>query len=120
MTGVQTCALPIFEAHENTIENVVGNVVANFFLYHKTMKNIGVKVFKGTEPIFLAFEGENVNIDTGILSLKAQQKFKLQNTYKSRVKFHARLLETAKYFVSVAYMKPVKTKEVESFIESLA
>jgi uncharacterized protein YbcI len=39
------------EAKENTLENVIGNVVGNFFLYHKTMKNIKVKVFKSTEPI---------------------------------------------------------------------
>jgi len=109
----------VIQVEQNTTENVIANVVGNFFRYHKTMKNIGVKVFKGSEPILLKFEAENINVDLGLLSLKVQQRFKLQNNYKSRVKFHTRLLETTKYIVETAYMKPIKTKDVETFIESL-
>lgn len=106
-------------AKEDTLENVVGNVVGNFFMYHKTMKNIGVKVFKGSEPVLLRFEAENINVDLGLLGFKVQSKFKLQNNYASRVRFHKRLLETAKYIVEMSNMKALKTKDVEAFIESL-
>jgi hypothetical protein len=107
------------EVKENTLENVIGNVVGNFFLYHKTMKNIGVKVFKGSEPCLLRFEAENVNVDLGLLGFKVQSKFKLQNNYASRVRFHARLLQTAEYIVEMSKMKALKTKDVAAFIESL-
>ena len=109
----------IVSVERDTIEDVVGNVVGNFFRYHKTMKNIGVKVFKGTEPILLRFEAENVNVDLGMLGLKVQQKFKLQNNYESRVRFHARLLETTRYILETSYQKPIKAKDVQAFIESL-
>lgn len=107
------------EARENTLENVIGNVVYNFFMYHKTMKNIGVKVFKGSEPILLRFEAENVNVDIGLLGFKVQNRFKLQNTYKSRVKFHKNLLEITNLIVKMSTMKAVKTKDVEGLIEDL-
>jgi hypothetical protein len=83
------------------------------------MKNIGVKVFKGSEPVLLRFEAENVNIDLGLLGFKVQSKFKLQNNYESRVRFHARLLQTAEYIVKMSNMKALKTKDVAEFIESL-
>jgi hypothetical protein len=107
------------EVRENTLENVIGNVVGNFFMYHKTMKNIGVKVFKSSEPVLLRFEAENVNVDLGLLGFKVQSKFKLQNNYESRVRFHARLLQTAEYIVKMSNMKALKTKDVADFIESL-
>lgn len=107
------------EARENTLENVIGNVVYNFFMYHKTMKNIGVKVFKGSEPCLLSFEAENVNVDIGLLGFKVQNRFKLQNNYKSRVKFHKNLLEITNLIVKMSTMKAVKTKDVEGLIESL-
>jgi hypothetical protein len=107
------------QIEQNTYENTIANVVGNFFRYHKTMKNIGVKVFKGSEPVLLRFEAENINIDLGLLGLKVQQKFKLQNNYKSRVKFHARLLETTKYIIETSNAKPIKTKDIEAFIENL-
>jgi len=107
------------EAKQDTVENVIGNVVCHFFMYHKTMKNIGVKVFKGSEPILLRFETENVNIDLGLLSFKTQSQFKLQNNYESRVRFHKKLLEITKYIVDKSYMKALNTKEAIQFIESL-
>jgi hypothetical protein len=109
----------VIEVKENTLENVIGNVVYNFFLYHKTMKNIKVKVFKSTEPILLKFEAENINVDLGLLDFKAQMAFKLQNNYKSRVKFHKNLLETTSYIVKMSNMKAVKTKDVQALIEKL-
>jgi hypothetical protein len=107
------------EAKQDTVENVIGNVVCHFFMYHKTMKNIGVKVFKGSEPILLRFEAENVNVDLGLLSFKTQSNFKLQNNYESRVRFHKRLLEITKYIVDKSYMKALNTKEALQFIENL-
>jgi hypothetical protein len=107
------------EVKENTFENVIGNVVCNFFLYHKTMKKIGVKVFKSSEPILLRFEAENVNVDLGLLDFEVQSKFKLQNNYESRVRFHANLLETTSFIIQMSEMKPVKTKDVAERIKSL-
>lgn len=109
----------VIEVKQNTYENTIANVIANFFRYHKTMKDIGVKVFKGSEPILLKFEAENINVDLGLLDMKTQQRFKLQNSYKSRVKFHAILLKTTKYIVETAYAKALDTKDVLTFIESL-
>lgn len=103
----------------NTFENVIGNVVCNFFLYHKTMKNIGVKVFKGTEPCLLRFEAENVNVDLGLLDFKVQQTFKLQNNYESRVRFHKRLSVITNYIIEMANEKPVKTKDIADKIASI-
>lgn len=107
------------QIEQNTYENTIANVVLNFFRYHKAMKNIGVKVFKGSEPILLRFEAENINIDLGLLDLAIQQTFKLQNTYKSRVKFHKRLLEITKYIIETADTKPVRTKDIQDRIQNL-
>ena len=107
------------EIKQNTYENVVANLVRSFFMYHKMMRDINVKVFKSTEPILMRFEAENLNVDLGLLSWKAQNQLKLQNNYRSRVRFHAYLLRVTKFIIEQSLLKPIATKDVLDEIEAM-
>lgn len=67
-------------------------LVYRFFDYYDTLRSVGSKCFKGSEPFAISMHINGVTMwDTSVLSVKAQTRLKLINTAKGRRAFESRL-----------------------------
>lgn len=77
-----------------SLEKVQRALVYRFFDYYDTMKRIGAKGFKATEPMQIALKIDGAKKwDSVTFSVEAQARLKLNNTPKSRGKFEYNLGE---------------------------
>ncbi len=67
-------------------------LVYRFMDYYDTLRSVGSKCFKGSEPFVVSMQINGVTMwDTSVLSVKAQTRLKLINTPKGRRAFESRL-----------------------------
>jgi len=75
-----------------SISKIQHNLVLRFFDWHDTMRSIGAKAFKSSEPFKVTMLIDNAVVwDTSRMNVEAQTKLKLQNTPKGRGMFEYRL-----------------------------
>jgi hypothetical protein len=67
-------------------------LVYRFFDYYDTLRSVGSKCFKGSEPFVISLHINGVSMwDTSVLDVKAQARLKLINNPKGRRAFESRL-----------------------------
>lgn len=74
-----------------SIAKVQKALVYRFMDYYDTLRSVGAKSFKATEPFNIALDVNGVMLWDTKMSMQAQAKLKLINTPKGRASFEARL-----------------------------
>lgn len=97
-------------SNSKSFKKVQYNLVLRFFDWYDTMRRIGAKGFKATEPFKLSMVINNAVVwDTTRMSVEAQARLKLQNTIKGRGRFEYNLTEL------VALMGRLQEKDIDTF-----
>lgn len=79
-------------ADSKSIMRIQQALVLRFFDYYDTMRAIGAKGFKATEPFLISMHVEGVTKwDTGTLTMEAQARLKLTNNVAGRLRYESRL-----------------------------
>lgn len=89
-------------------------LVLRFFDWYDTMRSIGAKGFKATEPFKLTMKIDDAIVwDSGRMGIQAQAKLKLTNTPKGRGRFEYRLNRI------VGFLDRVNTNNHEEYVEKV-
>ncbi len=97
------------------LNKVIGTLVSEFFAFHSYYNSIGAKVADGRAPYLLQIEVDGIEVlNVGTLNRIARNKFKLNNSPRSRKLFAQRVASTLTFV-----LREVETKTIEQLTTEL-
>lgn len=98
-----------------SIAKVQKALVYRFFDYYDTLRGVGSKCFKATEPFNIRMEVNGVTLWDTKMSIQAEAKLKLINTPKGRTMFEQRLERIIAFALRCSHMS---TDEIIKDVEA--